>query len=1372
MAGLGTLADVPGNSLQPKLVDAVHLRWAFRPDLGFPWHGFYLFRREGNREERDECLSRRIGREHPGPLNTTAWASGIGTVESDRPLVLRDDFAPGGSPEFDLSGRNFLEFLPLGAAHRFSVSIGFRAPERQGSRCLRFEHRRPSKVRNPYQRLGFLVYSVSERREPSTLEIIRVEVGDRTVSCLSLHEHTQVEVEEPFEEAEVRLVSREPVEIVAFGTFGREVASTLVSDPSDELQVHRLTGNALTHFHVRAQHEVSLLEVCVEGSDLSTIEEIELTAFAGTMTAAHGVVTGRAGEVVSVELDADAMDRLRISGGNANLVELCYFDVESGSTRGWVPVDRIVQPIALPVRDLDYPASGNRPTDGAASLDDALDRISYGDPRVWIPDFPDLHEQCLNLVRGGSVVPMADATRAVTFPVQREPGDTAAPPKLLPQHPLQLLLLASMHAPIAEEVGLAWSDQTAMPGVSYDYLIVADYAGIGRGSVNNVLREIGSNGFTSLDGFIVFDKRVEPAQPLAPPTDCRAYALPGATRPDIASTLVDASCNAGLRWQLPIGSGGLLPLSPIQYHFWRTAYGDSAPTSEADDSSFDALNPNSPQIVVDSLLSLSGVQRPPDWPQFAMYGLDNAVSEGWYGYRLSNVDLFGRHSGLSSAARWFQWAPEPAPPPWYYQAPAGDRVVHPYAIGLLDKLPPPPPSGTEAFALDPADPFVQRDAVHDAWFNSLSAAERTSVIGLRVRWSWTTAHMRQAPDTKEFRVYFQGGRLNTLLGRTAAVTAASATETFVQTDIPNGAAADALAGCSLKQGPNTFSVLGNDAASPLRLRVRNIGPSKDVAPKGRAPCELTIGNDNALFHDYGRAHSWDQRWYVVGYNENVTTGTDDAGNPIRHYEVVLPAHGDGFRGGLPLAPDLIEPVTFGAVGVTACDGRVHTADDAKWSAGRWGGRVGNESEVSPPAAVFRVLRTPPAPPVPPPDSERVFATAADYHATSRYTFRWSPRPHLRTHVYRAMDETVFQVDWTHRPRPALAANGPIFPSEAIEARWDLLKRQQVAQELNALRAIPKTSAGRDQALALYRDLSNDALRVLAGLPGNEDAFAQLTTVALDSEDPANANRVGPDNPSTFVVDPSLRAYVDQLDGRSTNRYFYRACAVDGAQNRSALSLSGPPIWLPNVVPPRTPTFTKVLAGDAVAGASGDNKITLRWASNREADLAEYRIYRATDEAATRSLATLTRVHTTAVGAGDPMNRAAENVWTDSGVVALQWTYYCITAVDTAGNESPPSDPIKARAYDESLPVVPALTVDWEAAPANLSSASWTATVEARLERRAATELIWENASDWLPAGAHTVTDSVKDTFPWRYRLRARKTTGAIAVGPAVNLPRK
>src|SRR5262249_51168355 len=62
----------------------------------------------------------------------------------------------------------------------------------------------------------------------------------------------------------------------------------------------------------------------------------------------------------------------------------------------------------------------------------------------------------------------------------------------------------------------------------------------------------------------------------------------------------------------------------------------------------------------------------------------------------------------------------------------------------------------------------------------------------------------------------------------------------------------------------------------------------------------------------------------------------------------------------------------------------------------------------------------------------------------------------------------------------------------------------------------------------------------------------------------------------YVPNPNLRAYVDTLDGRATNRYFYRAAYVDGSHNRSPLSLSSPPIWLPDVIPPAEPRLLKVL----------------------------------------------------------------------------------------------------------------------------------------------------------------------------------------------------
>jgi hypothetical protein len=1262
----------------------------------------------------------------------------------------------------------------LEIANSVEVKIGFRKDAPKRPRCLDFTHLRRQILANPCERLGVLIETLDREQRPiPNNEIVETVDAGQQSAALRLGASTQIKTQEKVDIIEIRLLAPTKASVQALDSAGKTVPGMLVAEPGSQVQHFRLEGDGLHDTRVSLDRSGNLLAVCVDGAQLRQIAEIPVTALAGGSEVAQVTVTGGAGEVVIASLSGDIIDKVHISEGYASLIDLCWASALRDAQSGWRPVEGIKQPIALPVLHPDYPASGNLPTNLPVSRTEALSRIRYGDPSLWSTPFDEIHEQCLNLVKGGVAVPMNSPSRAVSFPPIADPGDTSTPPNFPQQQPLQLVLLASMHAPIAQMLGLYWSDTTAVNGEIYDYLIVADRTGKVGHEAMKVLGLIQSEGFADLDGYIVFGKQMEPAAPLAPPTDARSYALPGATRPDLSGNVTDASCNAGLRWNLPFVNNVLLPNSPVLYHLWRVKYGSSEPTSEADPSKFTAINPDDPLLVVENLLSITGVQRPQDWPPFPLFAFDNALDEGWYGYRVSNVDIFGRHSALGLSARWFEWAPVPDPKPWYYVDPPADLDIHQFAIGLLDKMPPPRPTGVEAFALDPDDPFVQKDAVYAAWFSSLSPAEKTSIIGLRVRWNWTQAHMRQAPDTKEFRIYYQSGRLNSLLGRTTSVSTATSTESFVLTNISNPHPADAFVGCSLKIGPNMFTVVGSDAGAPLRLRVKNIGPLKDVAPAVPSDCALNIPNNHPLFIDFGVPHSWEARYYVVDFNERVTVGVDAAGRPLRRYEIFLPASGDVFRGGLPLDPDLAEPIRFAAIGVSAADNRAHTVDDPKWAAGRFGGRVGNEGPMSPAALVFRVLRQKPVPPIPPPDSDRVFATRADFHAASFYTFRWQPQPHLKTHVYRAIDDTLFNVDWSFQPRAAISATDQLlFPSEAIEPRWNIAKRQEVADELNVLSTFPKTAAGREQARKYHRGLSNDGLRVLANLPNNEAAFAQVTVSALDPDDPATANRVGPDNPPDFAVDSSLRIYIDSLDGRSTNRFFYKACYVDGAQNRSTLSQSGPPVWLPKVVPPKPPTFTKVLAGDANPGAPGDNKVTLRWASNREQDLAEYRIYRAMDQVDARSLRSMTLVHTRAVPAGDPALRPAENVWTDHGLPALQWIFYRMTAVDSASNESAPNDIVMARAFDEALPVVPPLTVAWVPVSANDARAQWTATTDTRLERRAATELVWENATDWLPPGSHTFDDSIDEHFSWRFRLRARKSTGAMAVGSEVNLPRK
>jgi len=107
----------------------VHLRWAFRRELGFPWYGFYFFRRD-HLEGRPICLSEAIAALglQPGPLASGTLDTPLGRIGSDQNLTLTDRFLPAGA-KLDLAlGQTVL--LALSAeqvARQVEVRLGFAA---------------------------------------------------------------------------------------------------------------------------------------------------------------------------------------------------------------------------------------------------------------------------------------------------------------------------------------------------------------------------------------------------------------------------------------------------------------------------------------------------------------------------------------------------------------------------------------------------------------------------------------------------------------------------------------------------------------------------------------------------------------------------------------------------------------------------------------------------------------------------------------------------------------------------------------------------------------------------------------------------------------------------------------------------------------------------------------------------------------------------------------------------------------------------------------------------------------------------------------------------------------------------------------------
>lgn len=1191
---------------QPRLADGVHLRFGFDRDRGFPWHGYYVFRRRHN-SGKPLCSYPPSRKQLKS--GSMVWQTAQGEFSATGAgLVLDEVFAPANQTEFDLRNSPHLLFRlgPGLGAREFRVTLGFYPDPRASS--------------------------------AGGTDEIKSAPGDRNGFLSSI----------------------------------RNLLARLVS------LLQRWWG-------IRPR----------------TIGPFQVTGWSGGAQVAYAEVSGPPGATATATLTGDHLDRVEVTGaggayGGCALIEVCHVPVEADIGSGWEPLRNFTYPLCLPNAQPAYPCSG-RPANAAQALALAQSRVRYGPVSDWDASrFGDMTFFLDGLLTGGPAGG-AMASRSTTMVQQNAGPDDPSLPSV---YPLDMLLFGSLHPAVAQVLGLYWVDESAVLGVAYDYIVLADHDDSFSGSPQIALAALGNWPLPAgVDAYITFNVKKEPAPVLPPPADPRCYALPGGAVASATAPPAAGANTAGLTWTLPTGTDGdLLPGGAIYYHIWRAGPETAAPVSPPPLGTL--LTADAPILVVDTESSVNGVVPPVgDWPPFRLLAYDRNLPDGWFSYRLAGVDLFGQFSAASAPAAWYQWHPVPEPRPWYYSgsAPGTDAVVNPWAVQLRDTRPPPPPTGVEAYVLDPDDPLLVKDGAFGAWMSGgwwTQAAPQATRIGVRVKWRWTKSQQIQAPDTVEFRLYFHPG--------------------------------SALPG-----------------------------------PDGRDPPD------------------WDARIFTVSYGQYASI---DPTTGDHSYDVLLPLVGDGSFGGLPLAPDNAHPVVYGHIGVSAADDKTTTADHIKWqTAQAWqpqgfGNRSGNEGRLAVPAKIYRVLRAPPPAPVLTDPSDRVWASRADYHSLSCYTFRW-PKPSgadvtlVDAHIFSAMDETLFTFDLAQRPRALLDQtifNG--FPSD-----WD---PAAITAELDGLNSLQGLSA--KVALATYLSLSDRALRVLASLPaepgpsgkpGNDGAFRQITEAPLKHADAAQTDQIGPDSAPTYVPDAGLCAFAAKLDGRARNRYLFRAAYVNGAHSQGALGPSSPPVYLHKVEPPREPVITKILGGD--------RQITLTFASNREEDLAEYRIYRADTARRASDIRLMTLVGTVPETIADPALRPRERIWTDQPVPGGTDVFYRLTAIDTSGNETPASRMHTARAVDKAPPLPPVWTrLEWvyldeqgaehpftETVP---QGAVWKKAVVAAwqtnepcatlLQRRNLTSTVWAQASPWL---AFSGFDSITNT--WTYTAQDHAADSATIV---------
>lgn len=1529
MVGLGIENDVPPDLLQPPLPDGIHLRWQFGEDRAFPWYGYYLYRRPHDDDQR-LCVRGRfrslatnfLGAPFNGALGSLQHTVPEGTFLSDKPLIVTDDFPPANFAELDLRDRNQLSYLFAEPARQVISEIGFRA-ENNGFTCIRFTQSDPPVASAPRVVNGaFITTQDFDGSDRPTSEL----TASGQAIVLNLRAGARIELPCLANRVTIALISGNRAGgAEARDENGNTVARSPIPEPRNGISVIDLQGEGIAQISLDLpQNETFLLAMCWRCTDTDASanpQDVEIRYFAGATLIHTETVSGAPGSTVTASFNADLITSVQYAGADAALVDVCYTPIREALRPGWQIVPGLAQPIALPVREPDYPASGNLPTNVVASEAVALQRITYGDSNDWQgARFAELHAAMRDLVNQGPAGPSMTAVGdddVVGIP--SEPKDVEDP-KLKRMRPLNYLMIGALYPQISQMLGLYWADQSVVPGRRYDYMVVADHTNAGMGNAATMLNFLlaPATDFNRVDVWISFDLQQQAQPPLTQPSGLRVYALPGSTKESPSGLLGESENNAGLVWQLPeIAPGIAAPEAPVLHWIRRAALGSTEPTRAIPPEAHLPVS-DSPHAVTEPNLpaGVAAAERSPDWPPLSLHYIDSGLSEGWYSYRINAIDLFGRWSPPSAPAQWWQWTPAPTPVPWYFDPDLGDAVVNLNGVSLLDKTAPPPPAAVEAFALDPQDPYLERDSRFQTWFATLSAEEQGTTLGLRVRWLWSFAQMRQAPDTAEFRVYLNPGLDNNFKGRITSVTAVGADISQVTTTIANTHGVNAWNGAILRSGSRSFTVSGSQAGTPLVLEVANLGTANNSAPVAGLRCNVALlggtQSSHPLATDFSRPTAWADRIWVVGIDDymaegvipsqsasgetlagadttvtgNVATlppGTDisgvqvlnthlfladdtarpsrlyrimsldaparqlvldgvpallgaaasdwEVGVRVRRYELFLPAPGDGDRSGLTLTPSRTEPVAYAQVGVTAVDDKSHTGDMAKWAGQRWGDRTGNEGAIGGPATVYRVYRTPPGPPRVPEDAEAVFASPPDYQRKSYYTVRWETDPELYTHVFRALDQSVFARDWAIRQTRGNLS--PVSHAQYFPPGWSSSQQNTVAAALNAIatqadysglgadarnllgrlpgnegfasqgnldardwliRQTRSTLSASDAAFfpddwtdALvrqaaaddvngissrddYAELTNNGLRVLAALPGNEAAFQQITDLPLLNVGPATQNRAGPDNPPGFPIDPTLRAYVDGLDGRARNRYFYRTAFIDEAQNLGPMGLSSPPVYLRNVAPPRRPVFVRALAGEPDTGVAQDRKITLAWASNREADLASYRLYRTADPTRVRKTRLMDLVSEIAVPSGSPAARPAEVVFTDAELPGLVTFTYRLEAVDTAGNRSLPSEPIAARAFDTTLPEVPEVTLGWvELAGNTRAELSWTTEHEVMVQRREAGSP-WIDLAQWRSPGTVTVRDPFSNPAQaYTYRLLVRKYTGARARGEPMEL---
>ena len=407
---VGVVGDSPSDAVRSTLVDGLHLRWVFDRDLGFPRHGFHVFRRPSRSAER-RCLRPELDQLPVGPLGP-ARATTLGLLSRGAGLVMTNEFgwrwsrvvwgigpvgidlAGGGPVRLDVPGPPRTDG---GAPLALEAQIGFRVDYGVVGERIEFWRRPARPGPNPFveQGIRFTVRDAAGSARPGSL--IAVRDTDPPLSSLDVGMGSagMLDVAFPWPATAVFLrISGGAGSIEGFTADGRSAGTQTWQHVEGSYlnAVSLLPSEPVTRVLLRGAIEVQTFTV--ETSDRTT-DGIVVRAMNGDVEVARALARGLAGQVVRFRLTADApVTAVEVGNGPGVLADLCLLAPgRQGVTEGWEPIAGVPNPLPLPVRHPDYPATGGRPVDLPASRAEARGRGRYGPPDGWGPGFDDHHAQ-------------------------------------------------------------------------------------------------------------------------------------------------------------------------------------------------------------------------------------------------------------------------------------------------------------------------------------------------------------------------------------------------------------------------------------------------------------------------------------------------------------------------------------------------------------------------------------------------------------------------------------------------------------------------------------------------------------------------------------------------------------------------------------------------------------------------------------------------------------------------------------------------------------------------------------------------------------------------------------------------------------------